>query len=115
MFRFLGAAVSCLITSSPYFFACHFHSFGFDHILASKPFDLKEVKFFPERVLHPKDKPIQAQNLCQQLGLNFEDSVAFGDSISDVPLFQALTHTVSVNGDAHIKDWAKHHYKGAIC
>ena len=45
--------------------------------------------------------------------LKFEESVAFGDSLWDVALFQNLSHTRSVNGDKHIKDYdVKYHYTG---
>lgn len=104
--------VPCLITSAPDFFANHFSSYGFDHIFASKPFDLKERKFTPQHILHAKDKPRLASWLCQQLNFKFEESVAFGDSLSDVALFQNLIQTVSVNGDIHIKNYAKYHYSG---
>lgn len=104
--------IPCLITSAPDFFANYFCSFGFDHIFASKPFCLKEREFTPQHILHAKDKPRLASQLCRQLGFKFEESVAFGDSLSDVALFQNLSHTVSVNGDKHIKDYAKYHYTG---
>jgi phosphoserine phosphatase len=104
--------VSCLITSSPEFFAHHFYQFGFEYIFASKPFNLVERKFTPEQILHAKDKPLIVHQLCQELDLPLEETVAFGDSLSDVPLFQKLEHTIAVNGDAHIKEYAKHHYSG---
>ncbi len=104
--------VSCLITAAPEFFAEYFYSYGFDFIFASKPFDLTERKHTPESVLHAKDKPVLAARLCETLNLNFKESAAFGDSHSDIPLFKSLTHTVSVNGDAHLKPFAKHHYSG---
>ena len=104
--------VPCLITSASDFFANHFSSYGFDHIFASKPFDLKEREFTPQYILHAKDKPRLAISLCQQLNFKFEESVAFGDSLSDVALFQNLNQTVSVNGDTHIKNYAKYHYSG---
>lgn len=107
-----AGGTSCLITSSPEFFAHHFYDYGFDYIFASKPFDLVEREFTPEHILHAKDKPLMAQALCEKLDLSFKDAVAFGDSHSDIPLFQSLTHTVSVNGDDHIKQYAKHHYIG---
>lgn len=104
--------LSCLITAAPEFYARHFKSFGFDYIFASNPFDLKEKIFKSHEVLKGSDKPLIAHKLCQELSIDFEESVAFGDSISDKPLFEALKHTVSINGDKHIKDFARHHYCG---
>lgn len=104
--------VPCLITSAPDFFANHFYSFGFDYIFASKPFSLQRREFTPQHILHAADKPRLANQLCQQLNIPFEESIAFGDSLSDVVLFQKLSHTVSINGDRHIKNYAKYHYTG---
>jgi phosphoserine phosphatase len=39
--------------------------------------------------------------------------VAFGDSMSDYPLFQELVHTVSINGDETLKSLARYHYEGS--
>lgn len=104
--------VSCLITSAPNFFADFFYEYGFNYIYASRPFAIQERKFTPELIIGGKQKPFIAAQLCQELGLQFEQTVAFGDSLSDVPLFQRLNHTISVNGDHHIKQYAKHHYQG---
>ncbi len=107
-----GGGIPCLITAAPEFFANHFLDSGFEFIFASKPFNLTERRHTPESVLHAKDKPVLAARLCERLNLDFRESAAFGDSHSDIPLFKALTHTVSVNGDAHIMPFAKHHYNG---
>lgn len=104
--------VSCLVTASPDFFANHFYDYGFDNIFASRPFALNEDHFTPEHIIHAKDKPVLVKQLCEKLQVPFEHTVAFGDSHTDVPLFQSLTHTISVNGDHHIKDHAKHFYRG---
>jgi len=104
--------VSCLVTASPNFFADHFYDYGFDNIFASRPFSLNEDHFTPEHIIFPKDKPVIVKQLCEKLQIPFEQTVAFGDSLTDVPLFQSLKHTISVNGDHHIKDHAKHYYTG---
>lgn len=104
--------VPCLITSAPHFFANHFQAYGFDHIYAANYLCIKTGKLNLENILYPRDKPHIANELCSRLNVNFEESVAFGDSLSDVVLFQKLRETVSINGDHHIKDHAKHHYAG---
>lgn len=104
--------VSCIITSAPDFFANHFFDFGFNRIYASRPFALQSDVFTPEHVLHAADKSRLARSLCKELGLKYEDTVAFGDSHSDAHLFDELTHTISVNGTEYINHLAKHHYKG---
>ena len=104
--------ISCLITAAPDFFANHFKDFGFDYILASQPFNLEDRIFKADQVLHGRDKPILVQKLCQQLNLFFAETLAFGDSLSDVPLFEKLYHTVAINGDTAIDALAKYRYKG---
>jgi phosphoserine phosphatase len=104
--------VSCLITASQDFFANHFYEYGFDYIYASEEYCLDQKKLKERRPIESKDKLRLARELCEKLALKFDDTVAFGDSISDVHLFKNLTHTVSVNGDHHIHDLAAHHYTG---
>jgi len=66
----------------------------------------------PELILEGPDKLRITKQLCGQLDLPFQETVAFGDSISDRNLFQNLKQTVSVNGDSHIHELAAHHYSG---
>lgn len=104
--------VSCLITASQDFFANHFYDYGFNYIFASEEYCLDQKKLKSGKPIESKDKLRLAEQLCEKLSLPFQETVAFGDSISDVHLFKSLTHTVSVNGDHHIHDLAAHHYEG---
>ncbi len=104
--------VSCLITMSPDFFADCFYPYGFDHIVAS-PFPRQvEDQIDLDKILKPEDKPRVSDDLARAYGLDFNASVAFGDSMSDYPLFQQLRHTVAVNGTADLKKVSTHHYDG---
>lgn len=105
-------ALSCMITSSQDFFAHHFYEYGFDFIFASKEYCLKTRKLIPNRSLEAIHKLRITQKLCEKLDIPFIDTVAFGDSLSDVDLFQNLVHTISINGNHHIRELAAHHYKG---
>lgn len=104
--------VSCLITSSPHFFANLFYDYGFNYIFSSQMMNIVQGSLHVEKIVKPEDKPQFAKHLCSTLGIDFEHSAAFGDSMTDVPLFQNLAHTVSVNGDEKIRPFAKHHYEG---
>ncbi len=104
--------VSCLITSSPHFFANLFYDYGFNYIFSSQMHNLAKGSLHIEKILKPEDKPVFAKHLCAKLDIDFQASAAFGDSMTDVPLFQNLQHTVSVNGDEKVKPYAKHHYEG---
>ncbi|WP_422615607.1 HAD hydrolase family protein [Photorhabdus hindustanensis] len=48
----------------------------------------------------------------QEYELNLEKCVAYGDSDSDLPLFNALTNTVAINGTDKIHEIALIHYEG---
>jgi phosphoserine phosphatase len=99
---------SLVITMSPDFFAHHLLSRGFDDVRASRfpppPFT---SAVDPALILTPQDKvrivdELREQDLC----------VAYGDSMSDAPLFRHLTATVAVNADRHLDGIAAARYHG---
>ncbi|TBR37867.1 hypothetical protein CBF23_013625 [Marinomonas agarivorans] len=101
--------ISCLITMSQDIFANHFLSFGFNYVFSTNyP---PNTKLNP-RILSPKDKPLIAKDICQKYGIDFFDSVAFGDSLSDEPLFNELTETVAVNASLALQEISKYSYTG---
>ena len=55
-------------------------------------------------ILNPQDKPRLAAEFCAEHGLTLEDAIAYGDSMSDVFLFDAVGVRVSVNGDHHLAE-----------
>lgn len=103
--------ISCLMTMSGDFFAHFFYDYGFDYIFASS-FPIPKGRSSHPYILKPEDKPVIAEQLCQIIDTDFNHTVAFGDSISDFPLFKRLQHTVAVNGNEKIKGLAKHIYDG---
>jgi phosphoserine phosphatase len=108
-----GGGTSCLITMSPDFYAHLFYDYGFDFIGASQfPRSLEE-EILREKILNPEDKARLVRKWCGELGIEMNQCVAFGDSMSDYLLFQELEHTVAVNGDATLKGLARYHYEGA--
>ena len=108
-----GGGKSCLITMSPDFYANLFYEYGFDFIGASQFPRSSHEEVKRENILNPKDKATLVQNWCTRLGFELNQCVAFGDSMSDYLLFQELEHTVSINGDATLRDLARHHYEGS--
>ena len=107
-----AGGTSCLITMSPDFFAHLFYDYGFDFIGASEFPKSAEEKIAREKILNPQDKAVLVRKWCDQLNLEMNHCVAFGDSMSDYLLFQELEHTVSVNGDPTLKRLARYHYEG---
>ena len=63
-------------------------------------------------VLTPAHKPRIVADLLTQYGLTVDDCVAYGDSASDLPLFEQLANTVAVNGSPAIVSVARAHYEG---
>lgn len=104
---------SLVITMSPDFFATRLQEIGVDEIVASKfpslPFkhDLDLAG-----ILTPADKVSATDEILQRLGLTRDRCLAYGDSISDMPLFQVLLHTVAVNADSSLHPIASCRYDG---
>lgn len=108
-----GGGKSCLITMSPAFYANLFFEYGFDFIGASQFPRSSQEEIKRENILSPKDKATLVQSWCNLLGFELNKCVAFGDSMSDYLLFQELEHTVSINGDATLRELARYHYDGS--
>ncbi|MBW8487726.1 HAD family hydrolase [Actinomadura parmotrematis] len=104
---------SAVITMSPDFFARHLLDLGFDDVLASRfpppPFT---TALDTAGILTPADKVRLTDALAARHGLPGDRCIAYGDSMSDAPLFRHLPHTVAVNADHHLADLASLHYTG---
>lgn len=97
---------ACLITMSPDFFAEQFLDFGFDAVFASRFPRSADDPLDEAAILSPEDKPRLAAAFCADHGLTLQDATAYGDSMSDVPLFAQVAVRVSVNGDHHLAERA---------
>jgi phosphoserine phosphatase len=95
---------SCLITMSPDYFAEQFLDFGFDAVFASRFPRSADAPLDESAILSPEDKPRLAARFCAEHGLALADAIAYGDSMSDVFLFDEVGVRVSVNGDHHIAE-----------
>jgi phosphoserine phosphatase len=102
----LRGEAACLITMSPDYFAEHFLEFGFDAVFASRFPRSADLALDEEAILNPEDKPLLAARFCAEHGVQLEDAVAYGDSMSDVFLFREVGLRVSVNGDDHLAELA---------
>jgi phosphoserine phosphatase len=97
---------------SPNFFAEQFYEFGFDLIYSSGFTLADQGRLCADHILCPEDKPRLVEELCKTQGFAMLDSIAFGDSMSDYPLFRALSHTVAVNSDDELSRLARMTYHG---
>jgi phosphoserine phosphatase len=104
---------SMLITMSPDFFAEHLLEFGIDVVAASRFPALPFVQALdPAGILQPADKIRLAEGERIASGLAPSDCVAYGDSMSDLPLFGVLENTVAVNADEKLERIAAVAYRG---
>ena len=104
---------SAVITMSPDFFARHLLDLGFEDVIASRfpplPFT---GTLDPAGILTPADKVRITEQLRARHGLDVDQCTAYGDSMSDAPLFRHLTNTVAVNADHHLAGIAALDYRG---
>jgi HAD superfamily phosphoserine phosphatase-like hydrolase len=101
---------SIVITLSPQFFADKLLRLGLHEAYGAEV--LAGGVTVPERVLTPESKVYIATEVLERLGLGSDDTVAYGDSSSDVPLFEILDNTVSVNGSESLAEHAAVTYRG---
>ncbi|WP_327588189.1 HAD-IB family phosphatase [Nonomuraea sp. NBC_00507] len=102
-----------VITMSPDFFARHLLELGFDAVVASQFPALPLLEpLDPAKILTPRDKVRIVEEMCEQYDLVRSRCVAYGDSMSDAPLFRWLTKTVAVNADHHLSELATVSYRG---
>lgn len=107
-----SGGLAAVITLSPDFFANHFLAYGFDHVYASQFPKDENTAFDPGLILNPEAKPMIAKKLHEDKRLGKPAIIAYGDSLSDVPMFEQANVSISVNGDAHLEQLATYHYKG---
>jgi len=104
---------SMLITMSPDFFAGHLLERGIEVVRASAwppvPF---AAPIDPAGILNPADKVRLAADELAARGLPRSACVAYGDSMSDGPLFAFLENTVAVNADVALERSARVAYRG---
>lgn len=104
---------SVVITMSPDFFARALLDLGFDEVVASRfPAPPFREPLDPAGILTPADKVRVTDELRGRYGLARSHCVAYGDSMSDAPLFAYLPNTVAVNADHHVADLAAVAYEG---
>ncbi|MET3961186.1 phosphoserine phosphatase [Marmoricola sp. OAE513] len=104
---------SMLITMSPNFFAeaVLAHGVGTVHASHFPPLPFTEA-FDPELTLVPEDKVRLVTAALDAAGLGTRSCVAYGDSLSDEPLFRVLENTVAVNPSPALAGIAAEVYRG---
>lgn len=102
-----------VISLSPDFFVGRLLNWGADAAHGSRwpavPFT---QPLDPAGILDPSAKVRIADELCRQFGLDRAQCIAYGDSLSDAPLFATVPVSVAINADHHVRDLASHSYQG---
>jgi phosphoserine phosphatase len=102
---------SAVITLSPQFFAERLLAWGLGSAHGAGVYG--GVAPDPALVSTPESKVRTWRELLAHHGLGPGDCVAYGDSASDIPLFERLSQTVAVNGTPALKKVAAVSYEGA--
>ena len=102
---------SVVISQSPQFFVERIRKWGLGYAFGAQvsPGNPRGA----EQLVSSADKLRITQNLLAQLGLSHDDCVVYGDSASDLALFETLTHTVAVNAKPRIRQLARAAYDGS--
>jgi len=102
---------SAVVSLSPQFFVDRLLGWGATSVHGAEVVAGQELE--PALVLTPESKPMLVRELMDRYRVGEADCVAYGDSASDIPLFEMLTNTVSVNGSTRLQGLAARHYEGA--
>lgn len=101
---------SVVISQSPLFFVERLRAWGVNFAYGALVTPGNSAG--AERLLTSKDKLNITNNLLSELGLGYEDCIAYGDSLSDLDLFRSLPKTVAVNARKRIRELALVCYEG---
>ncbi|AKL66906.1 haloacid dehalogenase-like hydrolase [Streptomyces goshikiensis] len=63
-------------------------------------------------ILTPEGKVDVADRLCERFGVNRSECVAYGDSLTDSALFEAVPRSVAVNARPYLAERATYVYEG---
>lgn len=111
-----GGGRAMVVTLSPGFFADLLLDVGFDVVAASSFPSLggapAEVLEDVSGILMAADKVYAVDDEVRRLGLSRDQCIAYGDSLSDQPLFATLRRTVAVNATPALRAIAAITYDG---
>lgn len=99
-----------VITLSPMFFVAGLQAWGATTTHGAVV--LGGVVPDPTMVLTPESKVHISGELIEKYRLSPDDVLVYGDSASDVPLFQKFANTVSINGSEKLVALARSSYSG---
>lgn len=102
---------SVVISQSPVFFVERIQRWGLNYAYGAQVTPGNSAG--AEQLLTSKDKLRITNDLLSELGLTYDNCIAYGDSMSDLELFKSLPKTVAVNARAQIRELAHVCYEGS--
>ncbi|CAB4858783.1 unannotated protein [freshwater metagenome] len=102
---------SAVITLSPQFYADRLLAWGAGSVHGAEVYG--GIPPIPEQVMTPESKIDVATALMTRYDLGPDDVIAYGDSASDIPLFEHLPKTVAINGSDSARSAATITYEGS--
>jgi HAD superfamily phosphoserine phosphatase-like hydrolase len=101
---------SAVVSLSPHFFVRRLQAWGLDYPFGAGVEIGEPV--LPERVYVPETKVNVVADLLAELRLGEDRCVVYGDSSSDVPLFQRFPNSIAVNASSSLLPFANVTYEG---
>lgn len=101
---------SAVVSLSPHFFVQRLQAWGLDYAYGAGVEIGEPV--LPERVYLPETKVAVVDDLLAELRLGADRCVVYGDSSSDVPLFQRFSNSIAVNASSSLLPFASITYEG---
>lgn len=101
---------SAVISLSPQFFVDRLLDWGVGSAHGARVY--VGAPLVADDVLTPESKVLLVEELMNRYDVVSRDCVAYGDSSSDVPLFEVLDNTVAVNASESLVALAAAHYEG---
>ena len=101
---------SVVISQSPLFFVERLLAWGADFAYGALVTPGNSAG--AEQLLTSRDKLTITDKLLSDLGLSYDNCIAYGDSMSDLELFKSLPKTVAVNAREPIRELARVCYEG---
>lgn len=99
-----------LVSNIPLKLADLYRNLGIDYVFGTDC-EVKNGVFTGKVLKMNSDKGIVVKNLCREISISLNESIAVGDSIGDIPMFKAVGYdnSIAYNANEEVKSYAKYH------
>ena len=101
-----------LVSNIPLRLAELYRNLGLDYVFGTDC-EVKNGVFTGKVLRLNSDKGIVVKNLCREISIPLNESIAVGDSIGDIPMFKAVgcNNSISYNAASEVNNYAKYNIK----